>query len=69
MAMMIDRLVLWTIETGLITSLMAIALATWFLVVKQNLWFMWPNVVGNSLLASSVAKRARQMTNTMNLPM
>lgn len=57
MAMMIDQLVLWTIETGLITSLMAIALATWFLVVKQNyvwfgVWFMWPNVVGNSLLAS-----------------
>ncbi|KAG2342798.1 hypothetical protein BDR05DRAFT_324204 [Suillus weaverae] len=33
---MIDRLVCWTIETGLITSLMATALATWFLVLKQS---------------------------------
>lgn len=57
MATMIDRLVYWIIETGLITSLMAITLATWFLVVKQNyvwfgVWLMWPNVMGNSLLAS-----------------
>ncbi|KAG1752821.1 hypothetical protein EDB19DRAFT_967910 [Suillus lakei] len=56
-ATMIDRLICWTIETGLITSLMATALATWFLVVKQTyvwfaVWLMWPNVVGNSLLTS-----------------
>ncbi|KAG2089859.1 uncharacterized protein F5147DRAFT_658313 [Suillus discolor] len=52
-ATMIDRLIRWTIETGLITSLMAIALATFkFLVVPQSLWLIWPNVVGNSLLAS-----------------
>ncbi|KAG1790786.1 uncharacterized protein HD556DRAFT_678001 [Suillus plorans] len=36
---------------------MAIALATWFLVVPQSyvwfgVWLIWPNVVGNSLLAS-----------------
>ncbi|KAG1752811.1 hypothetical protein EDB19DRAFT_967810 [Suillus lakei] len=54
---MIDRLICWTIETGLITSLMAIALATWFLVVQQTyvwsaVWVIWPNVVGNSLLTS-----------------
>lgn len=57
MATKIDQLVWWTIETGLITSLMATALAIWFLVVKQNyvwfgVWLMWPNVVGNSLLTS-----------------
>ncbi|KAG1744287.1 hypothetical protein EDB19DRAFT_1906856 [Suillus lakei] len=56
-ATIIDRLIYWTIETGLITSVMAITLATWFLVVRQNyvwsaVWVVWPNVVGNSLLAS-----------------
>lgn len=56
-ATMINRLIRWTIETELITSLMAIALATWFLAVPQSyvwfgVWLIWPNVVGNSLLAS-----------------
>jgi hypothetical protein len=54
---MIDRLIYWTIETGLATSLMAIIVAVLFLVLKQNfvwfgVWLMLPNVVGNSLLAS-----------------
>ncbi|KAG2135451.1 hypothetical protein DEU56DRAFT_807089 [Suillus clintonianus] len=55
---MIDRLIKWTIETGLITSVMAFTLATWFLVLKQQnfmwigVWLLWPDVVGNTLLAS-----------------
>ncbi|KAG2135443.1 hypothetical protein DEU56DRAFT_392069 [Suillus clintonianus] len=54
---MIDRLVYWTIETGLATSLMAVITAVLFLVLEQNFvwfgaWLMLPNVVGNSLLAS-----------------
>ncbi|KAG2135442.1 hypothetical protein DEU56DRAFT_392067 [Suillus clintonianus] len=54
---MIDRLIYWTIETGLATSLMAVTVAALFLALKQNfvwfgVWLMWPNVVGNSLLAS-----------------
>ncbi|KAG2043324.1 hypothetical protein BDR03DRAFT_941094 [Suillus americanus] len=54
---MIDRLIYWTIETGLATSLMAVVVAVLFLVLKQNFvwfgaWLMLPNVVGNSLLAS-----------------
>jgi hypothetical protein len=54
---MIDRLIYWTIETGLATSLMAVIVAVLFLVLKQNFvwfgaWLMLPNVIGNSLLAS-----------------
>ncbi|KAG0694067.1 hypothetical protein DFH29DRAFT_961543 [Suillus ampliporus] len=55
---MIDRLIYWTIETGLLTSSMAVTLATWFLVQQQHsfmwtgVWLLWPNVVGNSFLAS-----------------
>ncbi|KAG2342799.1 hypothetical protein BDR05DRAFT_990090 [Suillus weaverae] len=54
---MIDRLIYWTVETGLATSLMAVTVAALFLALKQNfvwfgVWLMWPNVVGNSLLAS-----------------
>ncbi|KAJ8591998.1 hypothetical protein M405DRAFT_813471 [Rhizopogon salebrosus TDB-379] len=54
---LINRLMLWTIETGLATSLMAVTVATLFLSMKQNyIWIgallIWPNVVGNSLLAS-----------------
>ncbi|KAG1751392.1 uncharacterized protein EDB91DRAFT_1298172 [Suillus paluster] len=55
---MVDRLIYWTIETALLTSSMAVTLATWFLVQKQQnflwigAWFLWPNVVGNSFLAS-----------------
>ncbi|KAG1777826.1 hypothetical protein EV702DRAFT_1101188 [Suillus placidus] len=54
---MIDRLIYWTVETGLATSLMAVIVAVLFLVLEQNfvwfgVWLMWPNVVGNSLLAS-----------------
>ncbi|KAG1871214.1 hypothetical protein DFJ58DRAFT_762833 [Suillus subalutaceus] len=53
----IDRLIYWTIETGLATSLMAVIVAVLFLVLKQNFvwfgaWLMLPNVIGNSLLAS-----------------
>lgn len=55
---MIDLLIKWTIETGLVTSLLALTLATWFPNLKQQsfswigLWLLWPDVVGNTLLAS-----------------
>jgi hypothetical protein len=55
---MIDRLIKWTIETGLVTSLMALTLATWLLTLDQQsflwigLWLLWPDVVGISLLIS-----------------
>lgn len=54
---MIDRLIYWTIETGLATSLMAVIVAVLFLVLEQNFvwfgaWLMLPNVIGNCLLAS-----------------
>jgi hypothetical protein len=54
---MIDRLIFWTIETALITSLLAATVIILFLVLKQNYvwfgaWLMWPNVIGNSLLIS-----------------
>ncbi|KAG1752823.1 hypothetical protein EDB19DRAFT_1845172 [Suillus lakei] len=57
MMTMIDRLIYWTIETALVTSLMIITVLVLFLVLKQNFvwfgaWLMWPNVVGNSFLAS-----------------
>ncbi|KAG2135424.1 hypothetical protein DEU56DRAFT_391351 [Suillus clintonianus] len=57
MMAMIDRLLYWTLETALVTSLMAIIVTVLFLAQKQNfvwfgVWLMWPNVVGNSLLAS-----------------
>ncbi|KAG2042141.1 hypothetical protein BDR03DRAFT_944648 [Suillus americanus] len=56
-ANMIDRLVLWTIETGLITSLVAVLVISFFLAVKQNyiwvgLYAILASVNGNSLLAS-----------------
>ncbi|KAG2157695.1 uncharacterized protein EDB93DRAFT_1325921 [Suillus bovinus] len=60
---MIDRLLKWTIETGLVTSLMALTLAILLPTLKQpdyfglGLWLLWPNVVGNSLLVSLVAKQ------------
>ncbi|KAG1755401.1 hypothetical protein EDB19DRAFT_2034127 [Suillus lakei] len=54
---MIDRLVLWTIETGLITSLVAIFIMSFFLAMPQN--YIWigiyatlATVNGNSLFAS-----------------
>lgn len=58
---MVDRLILWTIETGLVTSLMALTLAVWsskLSTLKQQdfmwigFWLLWPDVVGNSLLVS-----------------
>lgn len=56
---MVDRLIVWTIETGLVTSLMALTLAAWLLTLKQQddflwvgFWLLWPDVVGNSLLVS-----------------
>ncbi|KAG2089860.1 uncharacterized protein F5147DRAFT_725469 [Suillus discolor] len=54
----IDQLFKWTIETGLVTSLVALTLATLLPALKQpnysgiGLWLLWPNVVGNTLLAS-----------------
>ncbi|KAG1890079.1 hypothetical protein F4604DRAFT_645527 [Suillus subluteus] len=59
---MVDRLIYWTLETALITSLISIAIVMLFVFQKQNfVWFgvllIWPN--GNSLLASSVAKWTR----------
>ncbi|KAG2342801.1 hypothetical protein BDR05DRAFT_324372 [Suillus weaverae] len=57
---MIDRLIKWTIEIGLVTSLMALTLATWFSAQKSQhqdfswfgLWLLWPDVVGICLLTS-----------------
>ncbi|KAG0709922.1 hypothetical protein DFH29DRAFT_1074870 [Suillus ampliporus] len=53
----IDRLVLWTIETGLTTSLVAILVMSFFLAMKQN--YIWVGtyaslgtVNANSLMAS-----------------
>ncbi|KAG1722899.1 hypothetical protein EDB19DRAFT_1916402 [Suillus lakei] len=53
----IDRLVLWTIETGLITSLVAVLVMSFFLAMKQN--YIWlgiyttlATVNANSFLAS-----------------
>lgn len=53
----VDRLIHWTLETALVTSLTTIAVIILFTVMKQNyvwfgIWLLWPNVVGNSLLAS-----------------
>lgn len=53
----VDRLIYWTLETALITSLMSVAMTTLFIVKRQNfvwfgVWLIYPNVVGNSLLAS-----------------
>lgn len=53
----VDRLIHWTLETALVTSLTTITVIILFTVVKQNfvwfgIWLLWPNVVGNSLLAS-----------------
>ncbi|KAG1871245.1 hypothetical protein DFJ58DRAFT_763014 [Suillus subalutaceus] len=54
---MIDRLIYWTIETALITSLLAVTVIILLLVLKQNYvwfgaWLTWPNVIGNSMLIS-----------------
>ncbi|KAG1873719.1 hypothetical protein DFJ58DRAFT_759869 [Suillus subalutaceus] len=53
----IDRLVLWTLETGLITSLVVVFVMSFFLATKQN--YIWigiyanlATVNANSLLAS-----------------
>ncbi|KAG2115907.1 uncharacterized protein F5147DRAFT_675158 [Suillus discolor] len=53
---MIDRLVLWTIETGLITSLVAVLVISFFLAMKETyiwvgLYTILASVNGNSLLA------------------
>ncbi|KAG2363335.1 hypothetical protein BDR07DRAFT_1404680 [Suillus spraguei] len=53
----VDRLIHWTLETAMITSLMSLIVTLLFIFQKQNfvwfgVWLMWPNVVGNSLLAS-----------------
>jgi len=53
----IDQLIIWTIETGLVTSLMAITVVVLILAMEQNdVWIavalLWPNVVANSLLAT-----------------
>lgn len=54
---MIDRLVLWTLETGLLASLVAVFTMSFFLAMKQN--YIWvgmyailATVNANSLLAS-----------------
>ncbi|KAG1755400.1 hypothetical protein EDB19DRAFT_1661022 [Suillus lakei] len=54
---MIDRLVLWTIETGLTTSLVVVFVLSFFLSMKQN--YIWVGIYANlatvnanSLLAS-----------------
>ncbi|KAG1892153.1 hypothetical protein F4604DRAFT_1912886 [Suillus subluteus] len=53
----IDRLVLWTLETGLITSLVVVFIMGFFLAMKQN--YIWVSIYANlatvnanSLLAS-----------------
>ncbi|KAG2152519.1 hypothetical protein BD769DRAFT_45376 [Suillus cothurnatus] len=53
----IDRMVLWTLETGLITSLVVVFIMSFFLAMKQN--YIWigmyailATVNANSLLAS-----------------
>ncbi|KAJ8581638.1 hypothetical protein M405DRAFT_777237 [Rhizopogon salebrosus TDB-379] len=53
----IDRLVLWTVETGLVTSLVAILFVSFFIAMKES--YIWvgfysiiANVNANSLLAS-----------------
>ncbi|KAG1890106.1 hypothetical protein F4604DRAFT_1899129 [Suillus subluteus] len=48
MITMIDRLIYWTIETALVTSLTIVTVMVLFLVLKQNFvwfgaWLMWPN--------------------------
>ncbi|KAG1783014.1 hypothetical protein EV702DRAFT_1059582 [Suillus placidus] len=57
MTSMTDRLVLWTMETGLIASLVAVLVMSFFLAMKNNyiwigLYAILASVNANSLLAS-----------------
>ncbi|KAJ8586652.1 hypothetical protein M405DRAFT_935240 [Rhizopogon salebrosus TDB-379] len=65
----IDRLVLWTVETGLVTSLVAILFVSFFIAMKES--YIWvgfysiiANVNANCLLASLNGRLAvRNMVN------
>lgn len=66
---LIDRLIHWTIETALITSLLAGTVMILFLILKRNYvwfgaWLMWPNVIGNSMLISLNRRLLLQETRT-----
>lgn len=71
---MIDRLVLWTIETGLITSVVAVLVISFFLAMKQNyiwvgLYAILASVNANSLLASLNGRLIFRSVTNKNLRM
>ncbi|KAJ7857270.1 hypothetical protein B0H14DRAFT_695446 [Mycena olivaceomarginata] len=69
---LVDKLVVWTIETGMLTSIMAIIVMVCFVTMKDN--FIWlgvyvtvPGVFSNSFLAS-LNSRAKLRAMNDSLP-
>lgn len=56
----IDRLVLWTVETGLITSLVVALVMSFFLAMKQN--YIWVGIYAN--LATGLCPQNVRIRNT-----
>ncbi|KAF7337127.1 hypothetical protein MVEN_02150500 [Mycena venus] len=70
---MVNKLVLWTIETGMLTSLMSIVMMACFLSMKDN--FIWiglftvqQRLFSNSLLASLNSRSTLRALNEVSLP-
>ncbi|KAJ7864747.1 hypothetical protein B0H14DRAFT_428376 [Mycena olivaceomarginata] len=68
---LIDKLIMWTIETGMVTSLTALAVMICFFTMPHNfIWFCLfislPGLFSNSLLASLNSRTTLRAMNNLN---
>ncbi|KAJ7311572.1 hypothetical protein DFH08DRAFT_453934 [Mycena albidolilacea] len=68
---LIDKLIMWTIETGMVTSLTALAVMISFFTMPHNfIWFCLfislPGLFSNSLLASLNSRTTLRAMNNLN---
>ncbi|KAJ6572204.1 hypothetical protein B0H19DRAFT_1373065 [Mycena capillaripes] len=70
---LVDKLIVWTIETGMLTSAASIAMLACFFTMKDN--FVWmgvftvaPRLFSNSLLASLNSRATLRTMNEISIP-
>ncbi|KAJ7851099.1 hypothetical protein B0H13DRAFT_2360378 [Mycena leptocephala] len=72
---LVDKLILWTIETGMLTSSASVVMLACYVTMKNNYNFIWagvfnvlPRLFSNSLLASLNSRTTLRAMNEVPLP-
>ncbi|KAJ6572205.1 hypothetical protein B0H19DRAFT_679886 [Mycena capillaripes] len=72
-AALVDKLIMWTVETGILTSAWGIMIPICFTTMKTNfiwigLYFVSPRLFSNSLLASLNSRATLRAMNEVSMP-